>query len=403
MNIDSQNTTRLDIGLSREDQERIDNLREVQLDRNSGKKKTRRGLFASLNETVIGWSKISLREKVTFFQLLGVMINAGMPIIRSLYVLSDQLQNVKLKSVIRKLALEMEEGRSLSQAMAEHPSVFSQADCGMVASGEASGNLNAILHDIAHQSEKSANIVSKVRGAMIYPSAILIIMGVCLFLILTMVVPKLTDLFTQGGKELPTATLLLMRASELAQNYWLEIVLLILSLILGLVLVRQTKQGRYSIDLAILYVPVFGKLIRELMVSRFARMMSSLMKAGVPIVKALEIDSKALGNEVYSKRVGYASQDVAQGIPLGENLSGSDFLFPPMVASMVLVGEQTANLSEVCSKIADYYEDEVDTTVASLSKLMEPLILVVMGGMVGFIVAAIMQPIISLSDVTSGL
>ncbi len=401
MSLNDPNTTRLEIGLSREDQERIDSLREIKLDSAPSKRKT--SLFEQLNNAVIGWTKISLREKVTFFQLLAVMINAGMPIIRSLYVLSDQLQNLKLKNVIRKLALEMEEGRSLSQAMESHPSVFTQADRGMVASGEASGNLNAILNDIAHQSEKSAIIMSKVRGAMIYPAAIFLIMGVCLFIILTMVVPKLTTLFDSGGRELPTSTQLLIKASELAQNYWLGFLLLGLVFVLGLIVVRQTKQGRYSMDLAFLYLPIFGKLMRELMVSRFARMLASLMKAGVPIVKALEIDANALGNEVYSQRVGYAAQDVAQGIPLGENLSGSDFLFPPMVASMVLVGEQTANLSEVCSKVADYYEEEVDNAVASLSKLMEPVILVVMGGMVGFIVAAIMQPIISLSDVSSGL
>ena len=397
---EQQNATHLEIGLSREDQERIESLREVNLD-STPKKKTH--IFEQLNNTVVGWTKITLREKVTFFQLLGVMINAGMPIIRSLYVLSDQLQNMKLKVVIRRLALEMEEGRSLSQAMESHPSVFSQADRGMIASGEASGNLNAILNDIAHQSEKSAVIISKVRGAMIYPAAIFIIMGICLFLILTMVVPKLTALFVSGGTELPLSTQLLLRGSDLAQNYWLAILLLCLSFVLGLIVFRQTKQGRYTIDLALLYTPIFGKLLRELMVSRFARMLASLMKAGVPIVKALEINSNALGNAVYTQRVGYAAQDVAQGIPLGENLSGSDFLFPPMVASMVLVGEQTANLSEVCSKIADYYEEEVDNAVASLSKLMEPVILVVMGGMVGFIVAAIMQPIISLSDVASSL
>lgn len=397
---DTQNATHLEIGLSREDQERIDKLRSVQLDVRPDKKQ---GLFEKINGVVVGWTRISLREKVTFFQLLAVMINAGMPIIRSLYVLSDQLQNLKLKIVIRKLALEMEEGESLSKAMESHPSVFTQADRGMIASGEASGNLKEILNDIAHQSEKSAMILSKVRGAMIYPAAIFIIMGVCLFLILTMVVPKLTDLFNAGGKELPTTTQLLLKASAFAQQYWGTVLLFFLAFVLGLIVVRQTKQGRRSIDLAFLYFPVFGKLLRELMISRFARMLASLMRAGVPIVRALEIDAQALGNEVYSERVGYAAQDVAQGIPLGENLSGSDFLFPPMVASMVLVGEQTANLSEVCGKIADYYEEEVDNAVASLSKLMEPMILVVMGAMVGFIVAAIMQPIISLSDVSSGL
>lgn len=393
------NTTRLEIGLSREDQERIEALREVRID----EVKKRVNPFEKLNNIVIGWSKIDLREKVTFFQLLAVMINAGMPIIRSLYVLSDQMKNLKLKGIIRQLALQMEEGRSLSQAMEEHGTLFTHSEIGMVASGEASGNLNEILKDIASQAEKSATILSKVKGAMMYPLAILLVMAVCLFLILTMVVPKLMSLFNEGGQELPLATNLLIKASEFAQNSWLAIILFFLAFVLGLIVVRQTRAGRYSIDLAFLHLPIFGRIVRALMIARFCRMLTSLMKAGVPIVKSLEINSNALGNEVYRQRVEYASQDVAQGIPLGENLSGSDFLFPPMVASMVLVGEQTANLAEVSSKIADYYEDEVDTAVSSLSKLMEPVILVVMGLMVGFIVAAVMQPIINLSDISSGI
>ncbi len=391
--------TRLDIGLSREDQERIEALRQVDLD----KAEKKINLFARLNDVVIGWTTISLREKVTFFQLLATMINAGMPIIRSLYVLSDQMNNLKLKKVIRQLALEMEEGKSLSIAMERFDSVFTSAERGMIASGEASGTLNEILKDIAKQAEKSSAIISKVRGAMIYPCAILIIMGVCLFLILTMVVPQLTTLFTSGGQELPLTTQILLKASEIAQHSWDLILGFIVLVVLAFYFVRRSKQGRYSIDMALLYVPIFGKLIRELMVARFARLLASLINSGVPIVKALEIDANALGNEVYKKRVQFAAQDVAQGIPLGENLNGTPFLFPPMVASMVLVGEQTAKINDIAMKIADYYEDEVDNAVASLSKLMEPVILCVMGLMVGFIVSAIMLPIISLTDFASTL
>lgn len=392
--------THIDIGLSREDQDRIQSLRQVQLDA----PQTKHGAwFAKLNAMVVNWTRITLREKVTFFQLLAVMINAGMPIIRSLYVLSSQLSNLKLKGVILQLAAEMEEGNSLSKAMSKHPKLFTQAERGMIASGEASGNLNKILLDIASQAEKTALLISKVKGALVYPCAIFLVMMVSLYLMLTMVVPKLTELFASGGQELPFATQLLLNASAFAQNSWLTVVIIFVLFVLGLSFVRRSKEGRYSIDYFFLYLPIFGKLIRQLMIARFARMLETLMRAGVPIVKALEIDSNSLGNEVYRRRIDFASQDVAQGIPLGENLSSSDFLFPPMVASMVLVGEQTANLAEVCSKLADYYEQEVDLAAASLSKLMEPVILVVMGSMVGFLVAAIMGPIINLTDVASNL
>jgi type IV pilus assembly protein PilC len=386
--------TRLEIGLSREDQERIEALRQVDLD----KAEKKINFFVRLNDIVVGWTKISLREKVTFYQLLATMINAGMPIIRSLYVLSDQMNNLKLKRVIRELALEMEEGKSLSVAMERFDSVFSSAERGMITSGEASGNLNEILKDIAKQAEKSAAIISKVKGAMIYPASILLIMFACLYLILTLVVPKLTELFTAGGKELPLNTQILLKASDIAQNSWEFVLVFIALAVAGLYFMRRSKQGRYTIDMALLYMPLFGKLLRELMVARFSRLLASLISSGVPIVHALEIDANALGNEVYKRRVQFAAQDVSQGIPLGENLNGTPFLFPPMVASMVLVGEQTAKINEIASKIADYYEEEVDTAVASLSKLMEPLILVVMGLMVGFIVSAIMMPIISLTD-----
>lgn len=392
-------TTRLDIGLSREDQARIGELRNA----TAPNKQYKTNSLSGINEWVVHtFTKVTLREKVMFFQLLSVMINAGVPIIRSLYVLSNQVSNLKLKEVIRELALQMEEGKSFSVAMQRFSSIFSEAERGMIASGEASGNLNQILKDIAKQAEKSSMIISKVKGAMVYPASIMTIMFICLFLMLTLVVPKLTELFTEGGKELPTSTKILLALSEFAQNYWIVILTLVIFGGLALVLGQRSKRGRYLTHFTLLYIPVFGKLIRELMISRFARMLASLTNAGVPIVKALEINANAVGNEVYKRRIQYAAQDVSQGIPLGENLSDSGFLFPPTVASMVLVGEQTANLNEVAGKVADYYESEVDNAVASLSKLMEPIILVVMGSLVGFIVAAIMQPIMSLSDLSTG-
>ena len=393
-----ETTTNLQIGLSKEDQARINSLKHVKVE-----KVTLTGWIKKANDFAISLSSIKLKDKVTFFQLLAVMINAGVPIIKSLYVLSDQTENPLLKEVIRKIAGKMEGGSSFSIAMGEHEKVFSESEKGMIASGEASGNLNDILKDLAHQAEKSAGIVSKVKGAMAYPLAIITIMIIALFLMLTIVVPQLTSIFTDSGKELPIATRILIGMSDFAKNQWGVILISVLAAGIGLMVFRRTKTGKYAMDYGILYVPIFGSLIKKLMVSRFARLLASLLKSGVPIVKTLEITSKAIGNEVYKKRIEYAAQDVAQGIPLGENLSDSGSLFPPMVSSMILVGEKTANITEVANKIADFYEDEVDNAVSTLSKLMEPVILVVMGASVGFIVAAIMQPIIALSDVSSSV
>jgi len=387
-------TVTLDIGLSREDMDRIEELRRVDVD----KKHDDRNALTKLNEMLAKMSGVKLKEKVTFFQLLSVMINAGVPIIRALYVLSDQSKNPYLKIIIRQMAKKMEEGVSFADVVGDYRTVFSEAEQGMIASGEASGNLNNILKDLAAQTEKSARIVSKVKGAMAYPISIVCIMMIALFIMLTMVVPKLEGLFTQSGQELPQSTQILMGLSEFAQNSWLGIIIGIALLIAAFSMARKNDRVKYYIDYTLLYTPIFGKLIRQLMLSRFSRMLASLMESGLPIVKALQINANAVGNSVYKKRIGFASQDVAQGIPLGENLTDNEFLFPPMVASMITVGEQTSNLTEVANKIADYYEDEVDTAVASLSKLMEPVILVVMGAGVGFIVAAVMQPIMALSD-----
>jgi type IV pilus assembly protein PilC len=361
------------------------------------------GFFQELNQAVVGLSKIKLREKVTFFQLLAVMINAGVPIIRSLYVLSDQANNPRFKNVIRHLAKQMEQGMTLSDSMNDYPNVFKQAERGMIASGEASGNLNSILKDLAANAEKAAYISSKVKGAMIYPAAITMIMLVALGLILTLVVPKLTEFFDSAGQQLPLVTRILVGTSEWAQSNWYFVLAAVIALIAGMSFLSRTKNGKYQIDRALLYMPVFGKILRQLMVARFARMLASLIDAGIPIVKGLEINANAVGNAVYKRRINFASQDVAQGIQLGDNLTGNAFLFPPMVASMILVGEQTANLNEVANKLAEYYESEVDNKVAALSKLLEPLIVVVMGSIVAFIVAAVMLPIIGLSDLASSI
>lgn len=397
-NAEAQNPTFIEIGLSKEDQSRIEALRQVDID---SKNKKSGNPLVRFNEWLVGLSRVKLRDKVMFFQLLAVMINAGVPIIRSLYVLSDQNKNPRLKKIIRVLARKMEAGSSLSASMEEYKNVFSDAERGMIASGEASGNLNNILYDIAKQAEKSASILARVKGAMVYPAAIICIMMLALFLMLTMVVPKLSALFTDTGQELPTTTKILIGSSQWAQDYWPIAIIMIIATAIGFFFLGRTKKGKYSMHLALLYLPVFGKLVRQLMVARFNRLLASLMDAGLPIVKALEINANAVGNEVYKKRIMYASQDVAQGIPLGENLTNDNFLFPPMVASMILVGEQTANLSEVATKIAEHYEGQVDVMVSSLSKLLEPVILVVMGGSVGFLVAAIMQPIMALSDLSS--
>ncbi len=394
-----ENTTHLDIGLSKEDQSRIEALREVRIEKR--KSRVNLAIFKQINAAFANLTPIKIKDKVTFFHLLAVMINSGMPIIRSLYVLSEQLANPKFAGIVRQLAQKMEEGKSLSEAMNDYSGVFGESERGMIASGEASGNLNQILKTLAVQTEKGATLITKVKGAMIYPAAIMVVVIAAMLLILTLVVPQISSIFEESGKELPLTTQILIAASDFAQSSWYLIIVGLVAAVLGFYLFSKTKRGRYLIHYGILWIPIFGTIVKKVMVARFARMLGVLLKAGIPIVRGLEINANAMGNEIYKKRILFISQDVSQGIPIGENLSNSEWLFPPMVASMILVGEKTANIVDVSEKIADFYEMEVDTAVSSLSKLMEPVILVVMGLVVGFLVSAIMQPIIALSDVAS--
>lgn len=401
-----QEVRRVDIGLSPEDEARLKALNEASpMDDDfvpsSGNVLV--DLYSKLNMYLQSMNKIKIADKVTFFELLSVMINAGVPLVRALYVLSDQVQNVKLRLIIRDMAKKVEKGMKLSDTMNNFPKVFGEAEVGMVRSGEATGKLNKVLRQIADQTQKSASLLSKVKGAMIYPAAIICIMIGALIVMLVVVVPKISDIFSQSETELPTSTKVLIAMSDTAKNSYVEVIIVVTILGLAFWLFKQTKTGKYQLDNLLLHMPIFGLMLRKLAVSRFARNLASLMQSGIPIVKALEINASAVGNEVYKRRIIMAAEDVAQGIPLGENLNDSKFLFPEMVVSMISIGEQTAKVDEVAEKIAAYYEEQVDDMISGLSKMLEPVILVVMGLGVGGLVAAVMQPIMNLTDVGKSL
>jgi len=397
---------RVDIGLSPEDEARLKALNEASPmddDFVSSSGNVLVDLYSKLNMYLQSMNKIKIADKVTFFELLSVMINAGVPLVRALYVLSDQVQNVKLRLIIRDMAKKVEKGTKLSDTMNNFPKVFGEAEVGMVRSGEATGKLNKVLRQIADQTQKSASLLSKVKGAMIYPAAIICIMIGALIVMLVVVVPKISDIFSQSETELPTSTKVLIAMSDTAKNSYVEVIIVVTILGLAFWLFKQTKTGKYQLDNLLLHMPIFGLMLRKLAVSRFARNLASLMQSGIPIVRALEINASAVGNEVYKKRIIMAAEDVAQGIPLGENLNDSKFLFPEMVVSMISIGEQTAKVDEVAEKIAAYYEEQVDDMISGLSRMLEPVILVVMGLGVGGLVAAVMQPIMNLTDVGKSL
>jgi type IV pilus assembly protein PilC len=359
--------------------------------------------FTKLNDYIVDHSKVKVREIAVVFRLMATMINAGLPLIRSLNTLGVQSdKNPKLQRVLFDLAHQVETGSSFSKAMEKYPEVFSEAQIGAIQAGEASGQLNKTLRDLASESEKSASIIGKVKGALVYPVVIFCILFVVIFLMMVLVIPQISKLFTDTGKQLPLPTQILIKMSEFSVSYWWLILLVIFGTIATVSWWKSTKLGHYYWDMMLISLPVFGDLVKKSTLSKFAYSFGNLLASGVPIIKAMEIVSVAVGNEVYRKKLLLAAEDMKSGIPLAENMSGSK-LFPSMLVNMIEVGEQTAQLENVTQKVAEFYDEEVTNAVSGLTRILEPLIIVIVGIVVGGLVAAIMLPIIQLTDIAGSL
>ena len=359
--------------------------------------------YYKINNYFLAHSSVKVKDKATFFHLLSVMINAGIPMVMSLKSLVSQMSNSpRLKMVVKDLAERIEAGDSLSSSMMSYPKIFSEPEIGMVESGEASGQLSRVLENLASDAEKAYSISSKVKSAMIYPIVIFTLLIVVVVGLMVFVIPKLKELFDAAKGDLPLVTQIVVAISDFMVNQWPVIFVALAALIIFFVVFKKTDIGKYYLDKAKLVFPIFGNLYKEAYLARFARSLSNLLDSNVSIVKTLEITANSIGNEVYRKRLLLSVEDIKQGIPLAENLSDSD-LFPPMLVNMIDVGEKTAQLDEILAKVAVFYEDEVDTAVAGISKIIEPVILIVIGLTVGVVVAAVMLPIMKLSSLSSSL
>lgn len=360
-------------------------------------------LIDQLNNYVARFTPIKDDDKVSFFRLMATMINAGISITKALKILTDQTENLHFKQVIEDLAFRIESGSSFSEALAAYGQYFSEAQIGMVESGEATGRLNQTLLQIAQETEKSSQLTKKIKGAMIYPVTILVILAAAMYAIMTIVMPKIKEVFESMGSKLPGMTQFLINASDfmvgktgpLPNALW--IIIGIVTLFVLFIQWKKTKSGRLVWSTLIMRAPVFGNLIKKTAVARFCRSISTLTNSGVSIVKALYITAGSVGNPVYEKRIKLIAEDVKRGITMGENMK-DDPLFPSMVVGMVNVAEQTAQVDQITGKLADFYEEELDDMVKNLSRLMEPIIIVVLGGTVGFLVIAVMLPILQSSD-----
>lgn len=355
--------------------------------------------FRKLNQYFVSHTKIKIRDKATVFRLLAVMLNAGLPLIKSLNTLGVQQQkNPRLSSILFDLAHKIEGGESLSVAMSEHLDVFDEAQIGVIKAGEASGQLNKTLRSLAEEIEKSASVQGKIKGALIYPMVIMTLLIGVIFLMMIMVVPQMTQLFIQSGQELPLPTKILIGISDFSVKYWPIVIIAVVGLVVGIGAWKKTRTGTYLWDAMLLKLPIFGPIFQKGALSKFSRSFSNMMASGVPIIKSIEIVAHAVGNEVYKRRLLLTAEDMKRGIPMAENMSESK-LFPKILVNMIEVGEQTAQLETVVLKVAEFYDEEIDEVVNSLTKIMEPLILAIIGVTVGGLVAAIMLPIIQLTNV----
>ena len=346
-------------------------------------------------------SGIKTRDIVIFTRQFATMINAGLPLVQSLSILAQQSENKALKEVTRTVVYDVEAGNTLADAMRKHPKAFSALYVNMVAAGEAGGILDTILLRLATFLEKNDALVRKVKGAMVYPAVIMAVAVAAIAVLLIFVIPTFQEMFASVNMVLPLPTRIVIGASDVLIGWWWAIIAVIVGAAFLIRSYYQTPDGRKRIDQMLLNAPVLGDLLRKSAVSRFTRTLGTLISSGVSILDGLEITAKTAGNRVIHDAVMQSRQSIAGGETIAGPLEQSK-VFPPMVISMVAVGEQTGGLDEMLSKIADFYDEEVDVAVSALLSLMEPIMITVLGIVVGGMVVAMYLPIFDMVNAVTG-
>jgi type IV pilus assembly protein PilC len=344
---------------------------------------------------------ISTRDIVIFTRQFATMINSGLPLVQSLDILAKQSENKALRKVIQEILYDVESGQTLADAMGEHPKVFTDLYKNMVAAGEAGGILDTILLRLAVFLEKADALKRKIKGAMIYPAVILTVAAGAVTVLLLFVIPTFQQMFESAGVPLPAPTLFVIMVSKLLQAYWY---VLVGAIIMGVILLRQyykTPGGQLLIDRMLLNMPILGTLQRKGSIARFTRTLGTLVSSGVSILDGLEITARTAGNRVIHDAIMESRTSIAGGETISEPLKKSG-VFPPMVVQMINVGEQTGGLDEMLTKIADFYDEEVDAAVAALLAAMEPLMIVFLGVVVGGMIIAMYLPIFDMINAVGG-
>ncbi len=339
--------------------------------------------------------KVKLQSLVVFSRQFATMIDAGIAIIKCLDILESQTKDEVLKSVINQTRKDVKGGLSLTDAISKHPNVFSKLYINMIKAAEIGGILDVILDRLAGFLEKEMEIRGKVKSAMMYPMIVLVFAGFMVVALFLFVLPRFKEIFASMDVDLPPVTKALFSMSDYAREYWWLALILGIGGFVGYKQYAKTTRGRYNIDKLLLKAPIFGDLSLKLSVARFARTFGTLIASGVPMMRSLEIVGETSGNSVLAEAVGNARTSIREGAKISQPLASCG-LFPAMVTHMIDVGEETGRMSEMLTKVADFYDDEVDAMVKGLTSLIEPLLIVGMGVLVGFIAISVMSPIFKL-------
>jgi type IV pilus assembly protein PilC len=345
--------------------------------------------------------KVSSRDMVVFSRQFATMINSGVPILQALQVMCEQTANNRLRHTLYEVRNDVEGGSSLSEALSKHKDVFDALYTNMVHAGETGGVLDLVLDRLAEYIEKAANLKSKVKGAMIYPAVVTVVAVAVIAIILIFVIPTFESMFADFGGALPLPTQIVIDCSRWVKGNILLILGTLVAAVVAFRVFYAWEKGKIIVDCWILFVPLFGSLLRKVAVARFSRTLSTMVSSGVPILYALDIVAKTSGNKTVERGVHRAMRSISEGQTLAEPLDATG-VFPPMVIHMISIGETTGALDSMLAKIADFYDDEVDVAVSSLTSLIEPIMIVFLGIVVGGLVVSMYLPIFKIAGTVAG-
>jgi len=341
--------------------------------------------------------KVKSKDLQIFTRQFATLINSGIPIVDSLKILADSSADKMIKESVIQIKASIEVGRKLSDSMASFPRVFDGLYCNMIKAGEEAGILDTILNRLSTYAEKNEKVKNQVKGAMIMPIVIVVAATVIITAIIAFIIPKFQELYKSSGKELPYLTQILVNASQGLRDHWLIIIASVFACVYGIVAYVNTQEGRKQLDQILISAPIIGDVVQKSSVARLSRTLSTLLSSGVSMLEAIEIAANTSGNTVIQASLKSCKEAVSLGKPFHQQLSRQKAI-PQMVAQMVAIGEQTGSVDTMLTKIADFYEDEVENAIRAMTSLIEPLIMVVLGGIIAFILVAMYLPVFQMGD-----